>query len=191
MMVFLLEERSMADVLRSLLPRLIPGWQESIDFTLIKHEGKADLEKSIPRKLKAWTQHATFVIVRDNDGGDCLALKTRLIALSQVNDRHYILVRIVCQNLESWYLGDPIAVATAYNKPEITKHVRKNEFMYPDMHGNGDQILARYIPEFKKGKGAQLIGPHLVPERSNSPSFKAFCDGVKKMKEKVDDKTLA
>lgn len=183
MIVFLLEERSMADILRAFLPRLIPGWQDGIDFLLIKHEGKADLEKSIPRKIRAWHEAATFIIVRDNDGGDCMVLKERLRSLSAGHERHRILIRIVCQNLESWYLGDPEAVSLAYNKPTIGKSSKKKEFVFPDIHANGDQILARYIPEFRKGTAAMLIGPFLDQNRNTSPSFKAFCSGVQKMHE--------
>lgn len=43
--VFLLEERSMKTLLDGLLPRFLPG----ISFLCIPHEGKQDLEKSIPR----------------------------------------------------------------------------------------------------------------------------------------------
>jgi hypothetical protein len=77
-MVFLLEERSMKTLLDGLLPRLMP----ELPFICIPHEGKQDLEKSIPRKLRAWREPgARFVVVRDNDGGDCHALKQRLVAL--------------------------------------------------------------------------------------------------------------
>ncbi len=62
--VFLLEEPSMKHLLDALLPRLAPG----MDFLCVPHEGKNDLECSIPRKLMAWNEPGTrFVIVRDND----------------------------------------------------------------------------------------------------------------------------
>lgn len=50
MLVFLVEEPSMADLLNVLLHRLFPG----LEFRCIEHEGKQDLEKSVPRKLRAW-----------------------------------------------------------------------------------------------------------------------------------------
>lgn len=50
--VFLLEERSMKELLEGLLPRLFPG----LPFLCIPHEGKRDLERSIPRKLRAWRE---------------------------------------------------------------------------------------------------------------------------------------
>ncbi len=48
--VFLLEELSMQALLQALLPRFFPD----LSFLCIPHEGKQDLEKSIPRKIKAW-----------------------------------------------------------------------------------------------------------------------------------------
>jgi hypothetical protein len=48
--IFLLEELSMKAFLEGYLPRLIPD----LDFLCIQHEGKQDLEKSIPRKFRAW-----------------------------------------------------------------------------------------------------------------------------------------
>ena len=50
--VFLLEEYSMKVLLEGLLPRLFP----ELPFLCIPHQGKQDLEKSIPRKLRAWRE---------------------------------------------------------------------------------------------------------------------------------------
>ena len=62
----------MAVLLEGLLPLLYPG----LPFQCVSHEGKNDLEKSIPRKLRAWREPGVrFVIIRDNDGGDCRRVK--------------------------------------------------------------------------------------------------------------------
>lgn len=50
--VFLLEEYSMKVFLEALLPRHFPG----LNVQCVSHEGKKDLEKSIPRKLRAWRE---------------------------------------------------------------------------------------------------------------------------------------
>lgn len=50
-LVFFLEEESMYDLLSILLPRLLPP---QINFKLIPHEGKQDLEKNISGKLMRW-----------------------------------------------------------------------------------------------------------------------------------------
>lgn len=52
-LIFLLEEPSMKATLENLLPKIIPP---EINYKCIAHEGKQDLEKSIPRKLKAWNK---------------------------------------------------------------------------------------------------------------------------------------
>ncbi len=46
-LVFLLEERSMKEVLDIILPQILP---ETIAFRTIPHSGKSDLEASIPHK---------------------------------------------------------------------------------------------------------------------------------------------
>jgi hypothetical protein len=54
------------------LPHLFPH----LNFLCVPHEGKQDLEKSIPRELRAWREPAVrFCVLRDNDGSDCEALK--------------------------------------------------------------------------------------------------------------------
>ena len=77
-LVFLLEEESMKALLDILLPQILPP---EIEFRCIHHEGKSDLEKSIPIKLRAWQAPALFVIVRDKDRADCREVKKHLINL--------------------------------------------------------------------------------------------------------------
>jgi len=50
-MVFLLEEPSAKAMLEGLLPRFLPSnW----DVRYIVFDGKQDLEKQLPKKLKSW-----------------------------------------------------------------------------------------------------------------------------------------
>ena len=75
--VFLLEEKSMKALLDIVLPRILPP---DVDFYTVPHEGKSDLQKSIPHKLKAWNIPDTkFVIVQDQDSNDCRKLKQKLL----------------------------------------------------------------------------------------------------------------
>ena len=68
----------MGGFLEVLLPRLFPD----LSFQCVPHEGKQDLEKSIPRKLKAWHEPGVlFCVIRDNDSGDCRVLKEKLVVL--------------------------------------------------------------------------------------------------------------
>jgi hypothetical protein len=105
-LIFLLEEPSMEALLQGLLPRLFPG----LCFLCIPHEGKDDLDSSIRRTLRDWrTPGDQFVVVRDNDGADCITVKHSIQQLCREGRREDTLIRIVCQELEAWYLGDPMS----------------------------------------------------------------------------------
>ena len=73
------------------------------------------MENNIPRLLRDWREPgAKFVVVRDNDNADCLVLKGKLRQLCHQGRRADTLIRIVCQELEAWYLSEPRALADAY-----------------------------------------------------------------------------
>ena len=69
--IFLLEEKSMKEVLDIILPQILPP---DICYKTIPHSGKSDLQESIPHKLKAWSQaDIKFVIVQDQDSADSVS----------------------------------------------------------------------------------------------------------------------
>ncbi|MDM8559630.1 hypothetical protein [Candidatus Parabeggiatoa sp. HSG14] len=99
--VFLLEEDSMRETLKILLPKLLP---DEITFQLLSYEGKQDLEKAIIRQLRQWQIPQThFVIMRDQNSDDCVKLKQRLKKLCEQAGKPNALIRIVCHELESWF----------------------------------------------------------------------------------------
>jgi hypothetical protein len=103
-LIFLLEEQSMKETLENILPLVIPN---EISFLCIPHEGKADLQKSIPRKLLRWRDlDVRFMIAHDQDSAACRELKKELISLVPDEKRKETRIRIVCTELESWFLGD-------------------------------------------------------------------------------------
>ena len=176
--VFLLEEYSMKALLDGLLPRLFPG----LLFQCIPHEGKGDLEKSIPRKLRAWREPGVrFVIVRDNDRGDCLALKDRLRRLCSDRSEEDWLIRIACQELEAWYLGEPDALADAFRKESLRRIGSRARFRKPDSVPYPAAAVARLVPEFQKVSGARLLAKHLTRWRNRSPSFRATLKGIERI----------
>lgn len=173
--IFLLEEPSMKAMLAEYLPRLVPGWIQGQHFLLLPHQGKSDLDKSIPVKLKAWQEPgARFIIVRDNDNADCLALKARLQTMCATNGRK-TLIRLVCQELESWYLADPDALIAAY--PEAQKKIRTLAKRFPDP----DECLK----DFQKNEGARRLGRLLDADRVTSRSLKVFAQGVRMLAERA------
>ena len=168
--VFMLEERSLKVLLDNLLPRLLPG----ISFLCLAHEGKSDLEKSIPKKIRAWNVPGDrFVVVRDNDGGDCKALKQRLLSLCARAGRDDVLVRIACQELEAWYLGDPGALARAFAKDSLKYIGRKTRYRNPDDITQPSREIENLIPKFQKISGARRLAPYM--ERENNRSRSSRC----------------
>lgn len=179
--IFLLEEPSMKAFLLEFLPRLIPGWRHAEHFLLVPHEGRSDLEKSIPRKLSAWREPGVrFVIVRDNDGADCAALKARLLDLCK-NAPHQVIVRLVCQELEAWYLAQAKALADAY--PSSAKAIKRlaARFADPDACAKPSRELSRVIPEFQKQDAARRLGRRLAVDDTRSASFRVFVTGVQRL----------
>lgn len=173
--VFLLEEPSMKAFLDGLLPRLFPG----LFFLCLPHEGKSDLEKSIPRKLRGWREPGVeFIIVRDNDGADCRAIKARLVAMCAAAGRSDAIVRIACQELEAWYFGDPQAVADAYEDAGFHNRVRGARFRDPDAIVTPSTALSDLVPSFQKVSGARRLAAQVSPERNGSHSFQVFLDSV-------------
>lgn len=176
--VFLVEEPSMAAFLESWIPLKFP----ELSVQMVPHEGKSDLLRSIPRKLRAWREPGvSFVVLIDNDGADCVALKRRIVGLCKESGRSDTLVRIVCQELEAWYIGDSDALALAFNRQYLIQELNRSKFRDPDNISKPSEELKRLIPEFQKISGARQMGACLDPKRNRSGSFSAFVNGIGKL----------
>lgn len=168
-LVILTEEPSMKVTLEYILPKL---GLDPAEVTIIAHEGKSDLERSIPRKLRAWqAPGARFLILRDNDRGDCKAVKHLLTDLVATTGKSPVTkVRIVCQELEAWFLADVTAlIAAGYlaagRFPAFSK---KN----PDSISHPVHEMERLRAGYGKITGANDIAPHLDPDNVISASFR-------------------
>jgi len=176
--VFLLEEYSMKVFLEALLPRCFPD----LGFLCIYHEGKNDLEKSIPRKLRAWQEPGVrFVVIRDNDGANCHEVKARLLALCREGRREDTLVRIACQELEAWYIGDAGALADAFSDEGLRGIARKAKYRDPDAVVSPSVELKKLVPEFQKVSGARAIAPRISRTANRSRSFHVLLEGLDRL----------
>ncbi|WP_295531896.1 DUF4276 family protein [uncultured Pseudacidovorax sp.] len=172
----------MRALLEGWLPRLVPGWVSGEHFLCVPHEGKSDLDRSIPRKLAAWRHPGDrFVIVRDNDNADCIEVKARLRRLCEQAGRPDSLIRLVCQELESWYLGDLAALAAAFDTPRIDSPANRKRFDAPDGWQKPSVEVKRLIPTFQKIGGARAMATHLDAQRNRSHSLRAFVTGVRRL----------
>lgn len=168
----------MQDLLNGLLPRLYPD----LAFQFLVFEGKNDLEKNIPRKLRAgWPPGVRFVVLRDRDGADCVQVKQRLLQSCQTAGRGDTLVRIVCQELEAWYLGEPEALAEASGNERLRRIGHKAGFRDPDAVQKPSKALKKLVPEFQKGSGARMMANFLSRERNRSKSFQVLLSGLDRL----------
>jgi hypothetical protein len=169
----------MREMLEGFLPRVVPP---AVPVHLVPHEGKADLERSIPRKLRGWrTPGARFIVLRDKDSADCRRVKRKLSLLCTTAGCPDALVRIVCHDLEAWFLGDLTAVEAAFDRSDLVGLERRKAYRDPDKLANAAQELKRLVPRYQKLSGARSIGPHLDPARNRSRSFRVFVDGLQRV----------
>ncbi len=179
-LVFMVEEASMKICLDSILEKLLES-EENICFQVIPHSGKSDLEKSIQRKLKAFRNYDgmkyKFFILRDQDNGDCIKIKDRLKNLCINANRPDSIIRIVCQELESWFIGDLDAIERGMN---ITvKNKMKKKYRKPDTLGNPSEEIKKICNNsYSKVGDARKISKFLSLTENKSHSYNVFLSAV-------------
>jgi hypothetical protein len=176
-LVFFLEEESMKAALERIVPRVLPAAHS----TFVTHQGKQDLEKSIPRKLRHWRAPARFVIIRDQDAGDCRAIKQRLTDLCRDTPHDRPLIRIACRELEAWFLGDLQAVERAFAITGLAKRQNTEKFRDPDHLGSPSKELQQLVPRYRKVGGARLVAEQLDLEHNRSTSFRNLIAGLRRI----------
>lgn len=177
-LVLMLEEKSAKVFLEAVLPKIAP----KLNHIFITHEGKKDLENSLPRKLRAWREpNVCFLILRDKDSDDCIQLKQRLQKICKDAGRTDAKVRIAVHCLESWFLGDMNAISSAYNNPSISALSDKAKFRNPDNIANAVDELLKIVPEYQKISGARTIAPLIDLSANRSHSFKVFVNTIRQL----------
>lgn len=180
------EEPSAQKVLDVLLPKIIP---ENVAFQIYSHQGKQDLERALKSTLPSISKihGARILIARDQDSGDCIKIKEKIKQIIAGKSHAPTLIRIVCRELEAWFLGDLRAVQLAYPRVKPEQYVNKADFRNVDLIQNANEFLLNIIPEYKgretlpKLEVAESIGPHLDLNNNSSSSFNFFVSGVKKL----------
>lgn len=181
-LVFLLEEESAKHFLNELLPRILPC---DVSFDLIAHQGRRDLQKSIPRKLKAWQKpDSFFVILHDLDNNpNCLDLKSKLRSLCPQAMDNVPLIRIICRELEAWYFGDLNAVQKAFRGFNAGNYRNRSQYRDPDAIVKPSEILKRNVKGFSKNFAAMEIPKHMDINNNKSASFRNTIAGIKNLVE--------
>lgn len=146
-------------------------------------EGKSDLEKQLPGKLRNWrTPNTRFVVLRDKDSEDCRVAKEHLRQLCANAHHPEALVRIACHELESWYLGDLAAVEQALAMPGLGERQKRAKYRNPDHLGNAAEELTKLTANrYQKIAGSRAIGRVLNLDRNRSHSFTVFVTGLRRI----------
>ena len=177
--VFFLEGPSEQDFLKTFLPALLP---DRISLHYQVFQGKQDMEKRLALRMRGWRQANTcFVVLRDQDSGDCIAIKNGLKQICNSAGHPNAVVRIACRELETFFIGDWVAVATAFEMPALVKLGAKAMYRQPDVLGSPSAELKKHIPQYQKRDGARRIGPHLDPARNRSKSFEVFMRSIQQI----------
>lgn len=116
----------------------------------------------------------------------CADVKRRLVDLVPVWRRKEVLVRVACYELEAWALGDWSAVARAFEKPALAANANKAAYRNPDNERRPVEELRKFVSFYQKRDGARRVGGLLDPQRNNSSSFRAFCEGIRRILETFD-----
>ena len=180
--VFFLEEPSAKEMLAGVLPRILP---ENMQIRYFVFRGKQDLEKNLKKKLRGWRMpDSVFVVMRDQDSGDCKAVKSRLADLCGEAGREDILVRVACRELESFYLGDLAAVEQGLGVRGLKAQQLGRKFRNPDVLGNpANELVSLTGNVYDKVAGSRAIAPHLTLEGNLSRSFNVLLSGIRNLVE--------
>ncbi len=138
-------------------------------------QGKQDLEKRMGLRMRHWLlPNSRFLVLRDQDNSDCKVVKAALVERCIAAGRPDAVVRVACRELESFFIGDWVAVAKAFKRPALAKLVNKAAYREPDSIGKPSEELSRHLGGYQKREGARRIAPLIEPDRNRSPSFHAL-----------------
>ncbi|MBM2813611.1 MAG: hypothetical protein HW421_373 [Ignavibacteria bacterium] len=178
-LVFLLEEESAKALLENLLPRIF----QNITFKCIPFEGKSDLEGNFVKKLKGYNVPNTFfVILRDQDSADCYVIKNNLKEKCVDASKPDTLIRIACQELESWYFGSLVSVEKVLNISNLSHYSIDKRYRIPDSIVNPKQELKKITNQkYRQVSSSREIGNIMDYRNNTSKSFNVFIEGLKRI----------
>lgn len=196
----LVEEQSAEEALRHVLPKLTRGRGRARVLNL---GSKHKLLRVLPSRLAAYRQRIEsgeqlrIIVLVDRDSDDCKKLKQKLERMAgnaglptktspDEEGRFRVLNRVVVEELESWFIGDPEALRKAFSSlPKI--NTAAGIFRNPD-NGGSWEALHRFLKKhgiyknsFPKIDAARRIAPHMDVAANSSKSFQTFISGMEAM----------
>ena len=187
------------------LERLLPKILIGVSFSFRVFDVKHDLLRNLESRLRAYSamfkttwKNAAVVVLVDEDKEDCFDLKAVLDLAakrsglgtfsSPVRGKVHVLNRIVIEELEAWFFGDPTAVIAAYPKVKL-RTFPQSAVRNPDgINGGTWEALERVLNKhgyhlggLRKTVCADEVSIHMNIDQNNSPSFAQFRDGLTRL----------
>lgn len=101
MIVVLTEEPSSAEMLKRVIPKILPDMLPQLDLQIVEHRGIGDLKAKLPSLLRGWPGDARFIVVCDRDRRDCVEVKGRYLrSPNPTTGRFWFALHV-----RSWSLG--------------------------------------------------------------------------------------
>ena len=179
-LVFFLEEESAKAFLENLFPLLVAP-RSLLYPRFIVFEGRQDLEKQLERKLRGYLNpQARFVVLRDQDSGDCRRVKRNLAARCSRAHRPEAVVRIACRELEAFYLGDLRAVELGLGVSGLAAKQDRAKYRDPDrLHSPSRELAELTGYRYQKVAGSRAIAAHLDLGAPRSRSFHHLLNAIR------------
>lgn len=207
----LVEDSSGARLMESLMPSVVGPFSEPHTWKVHAYKGigrlprdlarRADPAKralldQLPRLLRGYgrTQGIdAVVIVIDSDRQDCKTFLQELNALRRkCHPAPTTLFRLAIEELEAWFLGDRQALLASYPraKKDVLARYRQDsicgtwELLADAIHPGGHAAIVTAgwpLPGQVKHEWADRIGPRMDVENNESPSFRKFRDGLRRL----------
>lgn len=208
---FLIEDSSAERLVSQLIPQLLGPEGETHTWRLHKYRGigklphnlqnapdpaKRALLDQLPRLLRGYAQTPwvnAVVVLINTDSRACNEVLSEMKAVAQAASPDLnVLFRLAVEEVEAWYLGDQAAISAAYPKIKLDVLSR----YVPDMVTGTWELLADAVVAGGsigikktgwpasgnlKHEWAEKITPNLVLDRNLSPSFRKFCEGVRRI----------
>lgn len=195
----LVEEPSTAAALEVLLPRMLG----KTSFAMYVHDGKADLLKKLPGRLRGYSAFLPanwrILVVVDRDNDDCVELKADLERVASAaglstrsrpsgNGPWSVVNRIAVEELEAWFFGDWKAVRLAF--PRVSADLPNRAGLRdPDAIEGGTweaferalQASGYFVGGLRKIEAARAVSAHMNPAANTSRSFQVFRDVIKEL----------
>lgn len=154
---------------------------------------KRILLDQLPRLLQGYRKTPgvdAVVIVLDTDKRNCIDFLEELKELARRCDAApNTLFRLAIEEIEAWYLGDRLALETAYPRAKtdvLARYIQDTacdtwELLADAIYPGGSAAIKKAgwpLPGQIKHEWAEKIGPLLNPDHNLSPSFNKLREGL-------------